>query len=135
MALPPPVVIDVKPLAVPELVTVSFWFAPAATSVKVSAVPELVQVLSVAVAVQANCAAAGELAKSAMAETVAAQHSAPAEGKKLPMSTRQAAQRYFPLSREQHVCNFCLRTRIEFPHEDDAPPPIYCCSIGELARL
>jgi hypothetical protein len=82
VALPPPVVCEAKPLAVPELVVVAFWFAPAALLVKgVGAVPELVQVLSVTVVVQMNCAEAGELANSAMAETVAAQHSALAEAK------------------------------------------------------
>jgi hypothetical protein len=51
-------------LAVPVLVTVSFWLAPAAVSVKKApalpwALLELVQVRSVGVVVQINCADAG----------------------------------------------------------------------------
>src|SRR5262249_3829032 len=54
VALPPPVVCDSKPLAVPVLVTVSFWLAPGAVSVKKApalpwALLELVQVRSVGV--------------------------------------------------------------------------------------
>jgi hypothetical protein len=67
VALPPPFVTDVKPIAVPEFVVVAlalaFW--PACGVIlgkKAPAFSELVQVLSVAVVVQANCAAAGELA-------------------------------------------------------------------------
>jgi len=57
VALPPPVVTDEKPLAVPELLTVSFWFGPPAVLVKgAAAVPEFVQVMSVEVVVQTNCA-------------------------------------------------------------------------------
>ncbi|MFY9836380.1 MAG: hypothetical protein WAK55_07890 [Xanthobacteraceae bacterium] len=70
MALPPPVVTAANPTAVPELVVVAFWLVPdAILSSKVVAFPVLVQVLSVAVVVQANCADAGELATSAEKDT------------------------------------------------------------------
>lgn len=45
MAFLPPVVSESKPLAVSELLTVSFWFAPVAVLAKEPfGVPELVQV-------------------------------------------------------------------------------------------
>jgi hypothetical protein len=75
VALPPPVVVaDRPPLLVPELIVVAFWFEPAAVFGLPVSVPELVQVMSVGVVVQANCAEAGELANSAIAESVAARH-------------------------------------------------------------
>jgi hypothetical protein len=80
VALPPPFVTDVKPTAVPEFVVVAlalaFW--PACGAIlgkKAPAVPELVQVLSVAVIVQANCAEADE-AESANKASVAVEQSA-----------------------------------------------------------
>src|SRR6266568_6379236 len=54
---------------VPELVVVAFWFAPSALLRRKGALPELVQLMSLGVVVHMNCAEAGELAKSAMAET------------------------------------------------------------------
>jgi hypothetical protein len=73
------VVTAANPTAVPELVVVAFRLAPdAILSSKVVAFPVLVQVLSVAVVVQANCADAGELATSAKdAANNTAEHSAP----------------------------------------------------------
>src|ERR1700687_1176073 len=73
VALPPPVVSDSKALAVPLLVVVAFWLAPAAVLRKKGAVPELVQLMSLGVVVHMNCALAGELTNSGMAEIVAAQ--------------------------------------------------------------
>jgi hypothetical protein len=77
LALPPPFVSDSKPLAVPELVVVAlalaFWPACGVVFVKgAAAVPELVQVRSVAAVVHANCAEAGEAANSAASATIAA---------------------------------------------------------------
>jgi hypothetical protein len=69
VALPPPVVAIAKPTAVPELVVVAFWVPDTILSSKVVAFPVLVQVKSVAVVVQANCADAGELATSAKNNT------------------------------------------------------------------
>jgi hypothetical protein len=78
VALPPPVVSETNTLAVPELVVVAFWFVPFAvlTNWDVT-VPALLQLTSVAVVVQTNCAEAGERARSAnaanaIAESVAA---------------------------------------------------------------
>jgi hypothetical protein len=78
VALPPPSVNDAKPTAVPELVVVAFWLVPVALfSSTVVAFPVLVQVLSVAVTVQANCAAAGEFARSVAEHRSAALQNAP----------------------------------------------------------
>jgi hypothetical protein len=63
LATPPPLVVDVKPAALPALVIVAFWLAPAAVLANtVACVPVLVQVMSLAVVAQTNCAAAGPAA-------------------------------------------------------------------------
>jgi hypothetical protein len=67
VALPPPVVSESKPLALPELLTVSFWFAPVAALTKGTVcVPELVQVTPAGVLGHGvtDCATAGEFVKS-----------------------------------------------------------------------
>src|SRR5690349_15538010 len=83
LALPPPMVCEAKPLAVPGLVVVAFCVAPVALLVKgAGAVPEFVQVRSVAVVVQINCAEAGELAESASVASAAAQHKGVVDAKR-----------------------------------------------------
>jgi hypothetical protein len=73
LAMPPPVVWPLtNPATLPELIVVEFWFAPFALLAKeVATFPEFVQVMSVGVVEQTNCADAGELASIAAIATAA----------------------------------------------------------------
>ncbi len=114
VALPPPSVCDVNPLAVPELVVVAFWFAPAASLVKAAAaVPEFVQLMSLGVIVQTNCAEAGEPTKNAiksagkiaMDEDVAARQNVARNVAAVPFSeSERRCIRIFPLPRPIPRC-------------------------------
>jgi hypothetical protein len=96
-------------------------------------VPELVQLMSLAVVAHMNCAAAGELAKSAMAETVAAQHSALAEAKSCACRRAKPRSDIFRCPASNTFAIFVCERGSSFRMR--MVPPIYCCSIGELARL
>jgi hypothetical protein len=101
---------------------------------KKGAVPELVQLMSLGVVVHMNCVEAGELANSAMAETVAAQQTARLAN---AGAHRRATPRSHILRRDASntFAVFVCERGSSFRKRMRPPPPMYCCSIGELARL
>jgi hypothetical protein len=82
-----------------------------------------------------NIAEAGELANSAMAETVAAQHSALAEAKSCACRRAKPCSDIFRCPASNTFAIFVCERGSSFRMKMTPPPPIYCCSIGELARL